>query len=86
MATDAEVDLSTVLMQVLCDLKARCAAPHDQYGAWRQFVGIAVCARMKLVDTFGTSELNGGMTPFSRCPVAMTTLLASMAPAFVRSK
>ena len=50
MATDAEIDLSTVLMQVFGDLKARCAAPHDQYGPRRQFTGIAVCARMQLAD------------------------------------
>ena len=86
MATDAEVDLSAVLMQVFCDLKTRGAASHDQNGAGRQFTGIAVRARMELTDVVWHIGTDGGMIPFWRCPVAMTTLLASMAPAFVRSK
>ena len=61
MATDAEVDLSAVLMQIFGDLKTRGAAPHDQYGAGRQFTGIAVCARMQLADVvrhIGTERWN----------------------------
>ena len=61
MATHANVDLSTVLMQVFGDLKARRTAPHDQYGPWRQFAGIAVCARMQLTDAvrqIGTERWN----------------------------
>ncbi len=61
MATDAEVDLSAVLMQIFGDLKARGAASHDQNGAGRQFTGIAVCARMQLADVvrhIGTERWN----------------------------
>ena len=86
MATNAEVDMSAILMQIFGDLKTRGAASHDKNGAGRQFTGIAVSARMQLEMSFGTPELSRGMTPFSRDPVAMTTLRASMAPAFVRSK
>ena len=61
MATDANVDLSTMLMKVFGDLKAGRAASHDQNGAWRQFTGIAVCARMQLADIIrhiGTERWN----------------------------
>ena len=75
-----------MLMKVFGDLKAGRTAPHDQNGAWRQFAGIAYALECSCRMSFGTSELNGGMTPFSRCPVAITTLLASMAPVLVRSK
>ena len=61
MATHADVNLPPVLMQILGDLKTRCATPHDQYGPRRQFAGIAVCARMQLVDVvrhIGTERWN----------------------------
>ena len=61
MATHADVDLSTMLMKVFSDLKARCATPHNQYGPRRQFTGIAVCARMQLADIIrhiGTERWN----------------------------
>ena len=61
MATDADVDLSPVLMKVFGDLKTRRAASHDQNGAWRQFVRIAVSARMQLADVvrhIGTERWN----------------------------
>ena len=86
MATHADVDLSTVLMEIFSDLKARCAASHDQYGPGGNSPALRYPLEWSWRMSFGTSELNGGMTPFSRYPVAMTTLLASMAPAFVRSK
>ena len=87
MATDADVDLSAVLMQVFGNLKTRGAASHNQNGAGRQFAGIAVLARMQLADVvrhIGTESWND--SPFRRWPMAITTLLASMAPSFVHSK
>jgi hypothetical protein len=75
-----------MLMKVFSDLKARCATPHNQYGPRRQFTGIAVCARMQLADIIrhiGTERWNDTLFALSS---GMTTLLASMAPAFVRSK
>ena len=86
MATDAEVDMSAILMQIFGDLKTRGAASHDRTAPAGNSPALRYPLECSWRMSFGTPELSRGMTPFSRDPVAMTTLRASMAPAFVRRK
>src|SRR5262249_6725894 len=68
MTPHADVDFSSIVMQVFGDLKTRCTAPHDQNSAWRQFAGIAVSARMQLRDVvrhIGTERWNDTLLDLS---------------------
>src|ERR671917_369522 len=49
-APDRQEDAAATCLNLLHDLAAGLAGPDNQHSAWRQLVGIAVVARMKLND------------------------------------